>query len=246
MKAFKALFLSEFRLSVRDMNVPIFGIMQPLIVAVIIGMVGSGPAFEGAGYSFLQQSFGALVSIAVCANGLMGLPLTLADYRHKKILRQFMVTPVSPALMLIVQFLVSFVMSLVSLASVWLLCSLFWGYTMTGNLLAFSLLYLLTAFAMFSIGMMIASVAADIKAASLWCVIVYFPMFFFSGATIPYEIMPGIAQKIMNVLPLTHGIKLLKAASLGLPLDHLAVSVFLLFGVGILCSTLSAKFFKWT
>ena len=244
MKAFSALFASEFRLSVRDMNIPLFGIMQPLIVAVIIGLVGSQPAFEGAGYTFLEQSFGALASIAVCATGLMGLPLTLADYRHKKILRQFMVMPVSPALMLIVQFLISFVMSLISLASVWLVCRLFWGYTMGGSIPLFSLMYLLTVYAMFSIGMMIASVASGIKSASLWCMIVYFPMFFFSGATIPYEIMPPTAQKLMQILPLTHGIKLLKAAALDLPLDGLTGSVLLLLGIGAVCNLLSVRFFK--
>jgi ABC-2 type transport system permease protein len=85
MKAFNALFKSEFILSIRDMNIPIFGIIFPVIVAVIIGLVsGAKPAFEGAGYSFIEQSFGGFAAIAVCATGLMGLPLLVADYRQKK------------------------------------------------------------------------------------------------------------------------------------------------------------------
>lgn len=246
MKAFRTLFSSELTLSVRDMNIPLFGIIQPIIVAVVIGFLGNKPAFEGAGYTFLQQSFGALASLAICATGLMGLPLVLADYRHKKILRQFMVTPISPAQMLIAQFLISFIVSLVSLASIYLICKLLWGYEMTGSAASFFLIYLLVVYSIFSIGMMIASVAPNIKTASLLCVVLYFPMFFFSGATIPYEIMPEFAQKIMNILPLTHGIKLLKAAALGLPLDRLTTSLLVLCGTGTLCTFLSIRFFQWT
>ncbi len=42
-------------------------------------------------------------------------------------------------------------------------------------------------------------------------------MLIFSGATPPYEVMPAALQKVADVLPLTQGIKLLKATSLGLP-----------------------------
>ncbi|MFH1879520.1 MAG: ABC transporter permease [Bacillota bacterium] len=246
MKSFRTLLWSEWKLSMRDMNIPLFGFIQPLIVTVIIGFLGNQPAFEGSDYTFLQQSFGALASLAVCATGLMGLPLVVSDYRQKKILRQFMVTPVSPAQMLIVQCVLSLIASLISVVSIHILCSLVWGYRMVGNLGVFFLMYMLVVFAMYSIGMMIASVTPNMKSASLWCVVLYFPMFFFSGATIPYEIMPAFAQKLMSILPLTHGIKLLKAASLGLPFDHLLVSVLILSGIGILCTGLSIRFFKWT
>jgi len=230
----------------RDMNIPLFALIQPLIVALVIGFLGGHPAYEGADYTFLQQSFGALASLAVCATGLMGLPLVLADYRHKKILRQFIVTPVSPAQMLIVQCVISLIVSLVSMASIYGLCRLLWGYRMAGSAPVFFLVYLLVVFSMFSIGMVIAGLAPNIKTASLVCTLLYFPMFFFSGATIPYEIMPVFAQKMMNVLPLTHGIKLLKAASLGLPFDRLTVSLAVLGGVGVVCAALSIRFFKWT
>jgi ABC-2 type transport system permease protein len=64
----------------------------------ILGIIyGNKPAFGGAAYSFMAQSFGALTTIAICAGGVMGLPLLVSDYRHKKILKRFKVTPISPA-----------------------------------------------------------------------------------------------------------------------------------------------------
>ncbi len=246
MKAFRTLFRSEFRLSLRDMNIPIFGIAQPIIVAIIIGLVsGNKPAFEGASYSFIEQSFGAFAAICICATGLMGMPLLLADYRHKKILKQFMVTPVSPAMMLYVQFAVNLIMSVISLISVYILCSLFWGYKMDGNVGIFLVSYLLVVVAIYSIGMMLASIAPNMKTANLLCTLIYFPMLFFSGATIPYEIMPKGARYVMDILPLTQGVKLLKAAALGLPVDHALLSIVILVAVSVLCIILSIKYFRW-
>ncbi|MFW5710357.1 MAG: hypothetical protein ACOC7X_07270 [Spirochaetota bacterium] len=48
----------------------------------------------------------------------MGLPLTLADYRHKKVLKRLQVTPVHPGLLLGIQFAVQTLMALLSAAQV--------------------------------------------------------------------------------------------------------------------------------
>ena len=42
----------------------------------------------------------SLCAISVCAGGLMGLPLVVAEYRERKILKRFQVTPVSPSMLL--------------------------------------------------------------------------------------------------------------------------------------------------
>jgi len=246
MKAFNAIFKNEFKLSLRDMNIPIFGIVQPIIVAIIIGLTGgSKPAFEGAGYSFIDQSFGALTAICICATGLMGMPLLLSDYRHRKILKRYMVTPVSPALLLFVQVLVNLIMSIISLISIYIICSVCWGYSMDGNVGLFLLSYLFVTLSIYSIGMMLASLAPNMKTASLLCTLIYFPMLFFSGATIPYEIMPKAARAAMDILPLTQGVKLLKATSLGLPAENAVIPIIILALVSVVCVILSIKFFRW-
>lgn len=246
MRAFNSLFKSEIKLSLRDMNVPIFGIAFPVLVAIVVGLVsGNKPAFTGAGYTMVAQSFGAFAAIGICATGLMGMPLLVADYRHKKILKRFMVTPVSPSLLLFVQFLVNLIMAVISLVLIYVLCSIFWGYKMAGGLGSFLLSFFLVILAIYSIGMMIASIAPNMKTANLLCSVLYFPMLFFSGATIPYEVMPKAAQVVMDVLPLTQGIKLLKAASLGTPVENVLFSVIILAGITVFCTIVSVRFFKW-
>ena len=86
MKAFKTMLKIELKLSLRGMDMFIFAICMPTVVLVVLGLFyGNKPAFDGASYSFLQQSFGALTSISICAGGVMGLPLVVSDYRSKHI-----------------------------------------------------------------------------------------------------------------------------------------------------------------
>ena len=87
MKTYKTMLKNEIKLSLRGMDMLIFAICMPVIVIVLLGIIyGNKPAFDGANYTFLEQSFAAVSTIAICAGGLMGLPLVVSDYRNRKIL----------------------------------------------------------------------------------------------------------------------------------------------------------------
>lgn len=246
MKVFRALLKSEILLQLRGLDTVIFGVAIPIVITVVIGAImGNKPAFEGADYTFMQQSFGAFSAIGICACGLMGLPLTLADYRDKKVLKRFQVTPVSPVLLLFVQFIMNFVIAIISALGVFLVSALFFQFKFIGSWGSFIMSYLLVLISIFSLGMMLASVAPNVKTANLLCTVLYFPMLLFSGATIPYEIMPRIMQKIMDVMPLTQGIKLLKASSLGLDMKNVTISIIVMVGIAVISILLSLKFFRW-
>jgi len=246
MKAFKTMFLTEMKLNIRDMNNLLFGVGFAVALTIILGIVGGNkPAFAGADYSFMAQSFGALVSIGIAATGMMGLPIAVADYRHNKILKQFRVTPVSPALLLLVQFVVNFCMAILSLVMVYATSALLFGYRMQGSVFWFMLAYLLVLLSIYSIGMLIASIAPNMQTVNLLCCVVYFPMLLLSGATLPYEIMPAMMQKAADFLPLTQGIKLLKGSSLGTPLDNILLPVIVMIVLAIICIWLSVRFFRW-
>lgn len=67
----------------------------------------------------------------------------------------------------------------------------------------------------------------------------------FEGATIPYELFPKALQNIANILPLTHGVKLLKGFSMGNSIDNLYLSIILMLLITIIGFSLSFKLFKW-
>ncbi|SBV95030.1 ABC-2 type transporter [uncultured Eubacteriales bacterium] len=246
MKAYRALLKTEIKLSLRGMDMFIFSICMPVAVVIILGAVfGNKPAFDGAEYTFLEQSFGAVSTIAICAGGVMGLPLVISEYRSRKILKRFKVTPTSPALILAVQFVIYALYSIVSLILVYLAGALFFGYQLHGSWLEFLGAYLLVMLSMFSIGLLVGGIAPNTKIASAAASLLYFPMLIFSGATLPYEVMPAALQKVADILPLTQGIKLLKAASLGLPIDSVFIPVIVMIVIGVICISISLRFFKW-
>lgn len=246
MSAFNTMFKTELKLSLRGMDMFIFAICMPILVMVILGIIyGNKPAFDGAEYTFLAQSFGAVAAIAICAGGVMGLPLVVSDYRHKKILKRFKVTPTSPALILAVQVVVYALYSIVSLILVYVTATVFFGYQLEGSWIHFLGAYLLVMLSMFSIGLLVGGVASNIKTASVLASVLYFPMLIFSGATLPYEVMPTALQRVADVMPLTQGIKLLKAASLGSPVTSVWIPITVMIVLAVVCTCISIRFFKW-
>ena len=133
----------------------------------------------------------------------------------------------------------------VSLILIYLVGSLFFGVRLPGSVGIFLASYLLVMLSTFSIGMMVGGVAPNMKVASIVASVLYFPMLIFSGATLPYEVMPTALQRIADILPLTQGIKLLKAASLGLPIEVAWLPLVVMLALIIIYGGIAVKFFKW-
>lgn len=246
MKAYKTILKTELKLSLRGMDMLIFAVIMPVLVLVILGLIyGDKPAFEGASHSFIQQSFGALASISICAGGVMGLPLVVSDYRSKQILKRFQVTPIRPTTILLAEVTIYFLYALFSLLTLFAVARLFFGFTMQGSLLQFLLGWVLVTVSMFSIGMMVGGIAKNAKIAGIIASALYFPMLIFSGATLPYEVMPATMQKVVDVLPLTQGIKILKSATLDLPMNHVLLPILAMVAIALVCSVVAIRFFRW-
>ena len=246
MNKFLTMLKTELKLSFRGMDMIIFAVCMPVVVVILLGIIyGGKPAFDGADYTFLEQSFGAVSTIAVCAGGVMGLPLVISDYRQKKILKRFKITPSSPVLLLSVQVAIYMIYSLIALVLIYLVSVLLFGMKLQGAFLPFMGAFFLVMISMFSIGMMVCGVSPNTKIASVLASLLYFPMLIFSGATLPYEVMPAVLQKLADLLPLTQGIKLLKAASLGLPAENVMASLAVMAVITVVCGGVSIRFFKW-
>lgn len=246
MKVFRTMLKTELKLSLRGMDMVIFAICMPVVVTIILGAIyGNKPAFPGADFTFLEQSFAAVSTIAICAGGVMGLPLVLSEYRHRKILKRFRVTPVSPSMILAVEGVVYTLYAIVSLMLVYLTAKVFFNFELRGSWIKFLGAYLLVMISMFSIGFMVGGLAKNTKIAGVIASILYFPMLIFSGATLPYEVMPIALQKVADILPLTQGIKLLKRASLNLSIDNTILLILAISTLAVVCIWVSIKFFRW-
>lgn len=244
MKTFATIFRIESKIALfRHIDSLFFGIIIPVIITLIIGFVMGDKVIDG--HPFMQSAFGALVTISICATGLMGFPMNIATLRDKKVLKRFRVTPVSPVVLLLAQVLGCFILVIFSLIIIYAVCKITFGYTIIGSVVDFFSAYLSVIVAIYGIGILLAGVARNMKITNVLTTIVFFPMLLFSGATIPYEVMPAGARRVMDFLPLTQGIKMLKGISLGAGLEEYIPQLIIMVGIGVVCIGVSVRFFRW-
>lgn len=224
---------------------PIFAVIMPLVIFVILGIIyGAKTAYDGADYTFMEQTFGATGAIAICASGLMGLPQAVSGLRELKILKRFRVTPVSPVFVLGVELSMYIVYCIVSLATL-TVAALLWGVRLHGSLFAFLGSWVITMLSTLSIGMLVGGIAKDVKQASVIASILYFPMLIFSGTTLPIEVMPKAMQKIVSFFPLTQGITMMKNTFLGTRMENILLPIGVMLGLTIVCTILAIRFLRW-
>ena len=244
MKRFLKLYSIEQKLTLRSCDMLIFGVAMPVGVLILISMI-AGNKMAGEGYTYLESSFASLIAVGICAAAFMGIPLTIVDYRDKKILKHFFTTPCSPMWILGSDVLCCAVNAILSAVAVSLVSVVFFGYQMRRSIPGFIGAWFLTMIAMFSVGLLMASLCKTVKAANAVTSLGYFPMLFLSGATIPYELFPEGLKKVASVFPLTQGIKLMKAVSMGIQTDSVWKIVVLLVSITVICSAISIKTFRW-
>ena len=153
-------------------------------------------------------------------------------------------SPCSPARLLVCDTIASGIMAIISTLILTLIAIIFFGYTMTGNVMIYLGLWFLTMISMFSIGLTVASLCRTTKSMNIVTSLLYFPMLLFSGATIPAEIFPKGLRFFADILPLGVGINLLKSASIG-QYENIILPIIILSFITAICTFIAVKFFKW-
>ncbi|WP_346909233.1 ABC transporter permease [Faecalicatena orotica] len=245
MKRFWTLYKVEQKLGLRCPDMLIFGVGMPVGVLVLIAVVAGNKTAGGSSYTFLQSAFASLMAVGICASAFMGIPLTVADYRDKKILKHFFVTPCTPMTLMSAIVACSVATAVLSGIAVSVVAAFVFQYRMKGSPFLFICSYLLVMTAMYSIGVFLAGLCKSVKMANVVTTAVYFPMLFLSGATIPFELFPKGMQTVASVLPLTQGIKLMKQISMGDPVENAAGIIILMIAITVICSLLSKFTFRW-
>ena len=245
MRNFLRLYKVEQKLFFRSSDVFIFNLCMPVVVLIMIGLIAGSKLAGDSGMTYLESSFVAVTSVGICCSAFMSIPITMVDYRDKKILKHFYCSPCSPARLLFVDVICSGVMAALSAVCVALVVCVLFGYRMSGNVIVFVLCWLLTMIAMFSIGLLVAAVCKTTKSMNVATSLLYFPMLLFSGATIPYELFPKGMQLVAGYMPLGVGIRLMKAASVGTPLKAMGKEIVILGLIAVICITISVKTFRW-
>lgn len=234
----------EQRIFFRSPDVIIFNLAMPSITFLIISLIAGNKAAGNQGLTFLQSSYAALSTVGICCSAFMSIPIIIVDYRSQGVLKRMYCSPCSPARLLVCDTIASGIIAIISTLILTLIAIIFFGYTMTGNVMIYIGLWFLTMISMFSIGLTVASLCRTTKSMNIVTSLLYFPMLLFSGATIPAEIFPKGLRFFADILPLGVGINLLKSASIG-QYENIILPIIILSAITAICTFIAVKFFKW-
>lgn len=234
----------EQKLFFRSPDVIVFNLAMPSVTFLIISLIAGNKAAGPQGLTFLQSSYAALSTVGICCSAFMSIPITIVDYRSQGVLKRMYCSPCSPARLLVCDTMASGIMAVISTFILTIIAVIFFGYRMTGNVLLYIGLWLLTMISMFSIGLTVASLCRTTKSMNIATSVLYFPMLLFSGATIPAEIFPKGLRFFADILPLGVGINMLKSASIG-QYESLILPIIILIAITAICTFIAVKFFRW-
>ena len=232
----------ELRLFFREKQAVFWTFAYPLTMLGLFGVMFGQKSF-GAQYSDLYVP--SWIGVNSLSISLFTIGTVLTSYRERDILKRYQATPASAVTVLGAQFIPGVIILLFSGFLMVLEGKLFFHLSMPKSLGFFLLFLALSVFALFPFGLLLSSLVKNTRTAAALSSVVLNLMLLFSGATFPLTMFPHFLQQVAKILPLYYVIKLLQDAWNQRILSSVTVDVIVLLGIGILCSALSAKFFKW-
>ncbi len=241
MTAFTYHFNYELRSGIRNRNLLLMNYLFPLGLYLLFGffMTGINPFFGA-------LMVPAMVTMAVMAATLLGMPDPLVSAREAGILRSYKVNGLPNANILFMPGLTTLVhMSIVSLV-ILVSAPLLFDAQPPSNWIAFGTVFLALAFACGGLATLIGVIAPSTRLTVLFSQIIFIPSMLLSGLMVPYELLPATAQRIARLLPATHGMNAFRALAMGMEADFNPwLSLAVLLSGGALAFLLSLRLYRW-
>ena len=198
------------------------------------------------GSRYIDFVLPGLLAMNLMGSGMWGIGFSIVDARRKKLLKRFVATPMRRH-----QYLASFLLMRLGLMVIEVTVITLFGYfafgvPMRGSLLAFFLACLLGALVFGSLGLLVASRAKTIEAASGLMNLLMLPMWVASGVFFSAANFPDAVQPVIQALPLTAVVDSVRGIMIqGMSWAQLAPE-FAIVGTWLVLSfTVALKFFRW-
>jgi len=233
----------ETRLFLREWTGVFFVFALPLGLLAIFSIVNSGGLSDAEQHipaSFLPTM---AIGIGLAMLGMATLPMALATYREKGVLRRLSTTPVPPVKVLIAQLLLHLAAAAAVIVLIVGMGALAFDAALPDAPLRFVVAALLSCLGLFSIGLVIAALLPTSKGAGIVGNILFFPSMFFAGVWTPGDVMPESIRWLRDVTPMGAGMSALQDAWAGGWPDP--VHTVSLLAVTAVCLAVAARYFRW-
>jgi ABC-type multidrug transport system permease subunit len=226
------------KLSLRERTVLFFNYVFPLLFFFLFGQFAHAQGVAG-------QMIGIVLVFAILGNGLFGAGVRTVADREANVLRRFKVAPISPMPLLVASLITGWLLMCPLIVVTILLAHFMYGVPWPERWIALFVLLSLGTLAMRAIGLIVASVANTVSESNILVQLLYVPMLFLSGVTVPLSMLPSWAHVVAGMLPSTYLFDGVQAVLAGRGLaDNLAAACAL--AVTLTGGTfLSARLFRW-
>ena len=201
--------LTELRLFLRDPLTVVFTLAFPPMILVVLGAAfGHTPPDPTVwqGLPAMQFYLPAYVGLVLASVGMIALPVHLAAYRERGVLRRFLASPIPVWGLLVAQLVVAIVIGTVGsvvLVALGLATYDVHGPDQWGALL---LTYLVCALFFASAGFLLGTLLPNVRAAQGFGLLLFFVMLFLGGTSPPLEVFTGVLRRVSDALPLTRSV----------------------------------------
>jgi len=202
MRAYWALFRINMRLTARDRSVLFFNYLFPLIFFFAFAELFHAGTGEGIAYFV-----GTVLTMGILGNGLWGAGMRSVQDREANILRRYKVTPISPLPLLVASMVSGWLLYLPVLVLISGLAHMLYAMPLPQHWFSLFLMASLGVCAFRAIGLILAAVTNTMAEANILIQMLYMPMLFLSGTTIPLSILPAWAQTLAQFMPATYLVK---------------------------------------
>lgn len=198
------------------------------------------------GSRYIDFLIPGLIGMNLMGSAIWGMGFTVVDARRKKLLKRLIATPM-PKQYFLLSYLFSRILMLVLEVGIVLGFGVWiFHVPMRGSLLNLGVVCLLGSLSFSALGLLLASRAKTIEAASGLMNAVMLPMWIASGVFFSAQRFPDIVQPLIRALPLTAAIDALRANMLqGANLVNVAPEMGVLVVWLLVCFVLALKLFRW-
>ena len=213
--AFRNLVSTEGKLLVREVVPLLWGVGFPMVLLSVMGAFSHGAQKSLGGFSLVASYEPILIAFTCSTFALQGLPAVLAGYRERGILRRLNATPVGAGRLLGAQLTVNLSVTLIATLGILVVGAAAFGVPLPHQPAGFILALVLTAAAMLSLGLLIASLARNGRVAGAVGTMLFLPLMFFAGLWMPQATMPARLRRIGDGTPLGAAVSALQHSMAG-------------------------------
>jgi len=243
MSALSTLARTELRLFLRDpVNTAIPVVLPSLVLAGLAAIPALRQPIEPTGgLSFVAYFAPSLLAISIAVLGFQVLPIGLATYRERGVLRRLSATPMRPASVLFVQLIINLVFATVGSLLLVALAVLLLDVPAPGHPLGFAAALVLGTAAVFAVGLLLAARAPRARTATGIGGIMFILAMFFGGVYLPKYLLPDWLIRVGDFIPPGSGAFSDTWVGSGLELVPLAAMA----GIALAATATAARFFRW-